>query len=204
MNFITAYCRISNEVVIVDGEIIFRKDEASTDDFLKQIYKNFKLDYSKFYKMDMLSKFAFLGTEILKCHCKRIAEYSDDEIALLFSNSVSSADTDIKFQKSYQEESSPSPSLFVYTLPNILIGEIAIRNKWFGENLFTIFPKFDSDFFTNYCNILLSKNTEACLCGWINILDENPDTFIFLVEKENESKFNFSLNSETLSILYKK
>jgi len=204
MSFITAYCRISKELVIVNGEIIFRKDEISADDFTKQIYKNSKLDYSKFYKMDLLSKFAFLGTEILKAHSKKITEYGDDEIALLFSNSVSSADTDIKFQKSYLEEGSPSPSLFVYTLPNILIGEIAIRNKWFGENLFTIFPKFDSDFFANYCNILLSKNTEACLCGWINILDENVDVFLFFVEKTEVNRINSPLNSEALSILYKK
>lgn len=204
MSFITAYCRISKKLVTVNGEIIFRKDEASTDDFSKQIYKNFKLDYSKFYKMDLLSKFAFLGIESLKKHCTPITEYADDEIALLFSNSVSSADTDIKFQKSYMEQGSPSPSLFVYTLPNILIGEIAIRNKWFGENLFTILPNFGSEYFTAQCNIFLEKKAKAVLCGWVNILGENLDAFIFFVEKTNTNKINFPLNSETLLMLYKK
>ena len=203
MNFITAYCHISKESVSMNGETILRKDETTTDDFIKKIYKNSKLDYPKFYKMDMLSKFAFLGTEILKNHCAKIIEYTDDAIALLFSNSVSSADTDIKFQKSYQVERSPSPALFVYTLPNILIGEIAIRNKWFGENLFTILPNFDSAYFTMQCNIILEKKAEAVLCGWINVLDENIETFIFFAEKKHPQKMNLPLNSETLSILYK-
>lgn len=203
MNYITAYCRISKVGVSVNGEIIFKKDEHSSDDFAKQIYRNSKLDYSKFYKMDTQSKYAFLVTEILKSRYKKITEFADDAIALFFSNSVSSVDTDIKFQKSYIEEGSPSPSLFVYTLPNILIGEIAIRNKWFGENLFTILPNFDSEYFVTQCNIVLKKKAEACLCGWINIFDDEIEAFIFFAERGDSQKMGLPLNSQTLSILYK-
>ena len=37
----------------------------------------------------------------------------------------------------------PSPSLFVYTLPNIVAGEIAIRNKYAGETSAFVLEKYD-------------------------------------------------------------
>lgn len=203
MNFVSAYCLISNHSVRMNRDILFSKNENEQDDFAKQIYKNFKIDYSKFYKMDLLSKIAFLGVEILKMKYPPIKNYRDDEIALFFSNSVSSADVDMKFQKSYSEENSPSPALFVYTLPNILIGEIAIRNKWFGENLFTILSNFDAEFFVQQCDIFLEKKAKACLCGWVNVLDKSIEAFIFFIEKNKTEQNNLELNSETLIKLYK-
>ena len=43
-----------------------------------------------------------------------------------------------RFQETIQHADSyyPSPALFVYTLPNIVTGEIAIRNKYYGETSF--------------------------------------------------------------------
>src|SRR3712207_7060242 len=35
----------------------------------------------------------------------------------------------------------PSPSVFVYTLPNIVTGEIAIRNHYHGETHFFVIPR---------------------------------------------------------------
>ena len=91
--------------------------------------------------------------------------FKDDEIALLFGNNHSSAETDIQFSNSYKDGNSASPALFVYTLPNILIGEIAIRNKWYGENLFTVYPKFNAELFEK--NITLLAETHLC-CKYAN------------------------------------
>ena len=107
-----------------------------------------------------MSKIGIVGVELLKSQNDKIAQYADDQIALVFANKNSSAKTDLKFQKSYQEKNAPSPSLFVYTLPNILIGEIAIKNKWYGENIFTVAENFDAPFFENYCNILIPAKSQ--------------------------------------------
>jgi 3-oxoacyl-[acyl-carrier-protein] synthase-1 len=39
----------------------------------------------------------------------------------------------------------PSPALFVYTLPNTVTGEIAIRNKYAGETSAFVLEKYDEE-----------------------------------------------------------
>lgn len=200
---ITSYCFLTNEELSINGQTVYVNYDEPTDVFLKAIYKNMELVYPKFYKMDLLSKAAFIVVEALKSANPHIAKYADDEIALFFSNKHSSADTDYKFLDSYENGSSPGPALFVYTLPNILIGELAIRNKWYGENLCTVTPHFDASFFADYTKILLARNAKACLCGWVNVFDET-EVFLFFAEQSGSGEINIPLTAETLKFLYKK
>lgn len=201
MSFISSYCHIVKDSISCDGSV-FHAGENNAGDMLKESYTKLKLDYSKFYKMDMLSKAAFIGVEILKNQHPEISKYRDDEIACLFATKNSSANTDNKFINSYEKDKVPSPGLFVYTLPNILIGEIAIRNKWYGENLCVVQPKFDPDFISTYVNILLSKKSKACLCGWVNAIEENVECVLFFVEKTDSRNLNLLFNSETILNIY--
>ncbi len=203
MMFISGYCHITNDTLRVNSKTILTKNNSSTNNFEKQVYKFLAIDYPKFYKMDVLSKLAILGSEALKKSIPSISFYPDEQIALLFSNAVSSADTDQHFRKSYAEEGTPSPALFVYTLPHILSGELAIKNRWYGENLFSIYPEFNPTFFMDFCRIHFAKTSEACLCGWIDSLNGNTDAFLFFVEKIDSQKTNLQLNIETLTALYK-
>jgi len=203
MNYITSYCHISLNRCYINSKQTHSFNTNSFDDFTLELYKLLDLAYQKFYKMDTLAKTAFLGTELIKKELIEITNYKDNEIALLFANNNSSAVTDINFQKSYQNGGIPSPSLFVYTLPNILIGEIAIRNKWFGENMFTISENFDPEYYTNYCNILLNKNTEAVLCGWINLNNDKIEAFLFFVTKKDIKHLNLQLESKQLLEIFK-
>ncbi|MBE9464078.1 hypothetical protein ACFP1I_07220 [Dyadobacter subterraneus] len=188
MSFITAYCHINENSCSVNGEVILLKNEESADSWFKQLYKELALEYPKFYKMDMLSQAGFLGSELIKkANPDLISNYKDDEIALLFANSESSADTDIRFKESYQDKKTPSPSLFVYTLPNIVLGEIAIRNKWFGENMFAVLPKFTPDFYVQYGTILLNTGSKAVLAGWLGILEGQVEVFMFLIQNGNSN-----------------
>lgn len=204
MNYISTYCHIVLNRCFINGKQTHSFNNDSFDDFTKELYKFLEIEYPKFYKMDRLSKTAFLGVELLKKSATEIVNYADNEIALLFSNNNSSALTDVNFQTSYQNGGVPSPSLFVYTLPNILIGEIAIRNKWYGENMFTVSEHFDANYFVNYSTILLNKNTEALLCGWLNVSNDNIEAFLFFVSKKDFNHLNLSLNAEQLTKLFNK
>lgn len=193
MNFITAYCQISADAFAINGNVIVRKNDQSADTWFKQLYKELALDYPKFYKMDMLSQAGFLASEFIKkTFPELISSYADDEIALLFANSESSADTDIRFKESYQDRKSPSPSLFVYTLPNIVLGELAIRNKFYGENMFAVFPKFAPDFFLQYGEIMLTTGSKAVLAGWVNILKGKVEVSVFLIEQNKADGLPFN------------
>ena len=134
-NYIQSVCSIRKNEIIVDGKTIIHTETSNFLDFAKIAYNDIGTNYPKFFKMDNLSKLAFIGAEIL---LKDVVDLSNNNIVLLFSNKSSSLDTDMRYQKSIAEKDNyyPSPSVFVYTLPNICLGEISIRHQLKSENSF--------------------------------------------------------------------
>jgi hypothetical protein len=128
--YITGSCTISNGVVRKNEQIVFEKPDADLPDFLLSVYQAFKFSYPKFYKMDNLSKLGWLASEILLQDALLKENYKPEEIGLILANTNSSLDNDLKYQNTISDI--PSPSVFVYTLPNIVIGEICIRNNFKG------------------------------------------------------------------------
>jgi hypothetical protein len=184
-----------------------RKMRFQDANWLKEAYQLMALDYPKFYKMDNLSKMTVLATEWIK-FTGLLNNLTDDALELLFANTNASQHTDMKFLESYQQLGNPSPSLFVYTLPNILTGELAIRNKWFGENTFFVQPEFDAQLFTDRLYHSSQKETTLCLCGWVdskvNTKNETEleECFLFLVSlNKTDSKNDRLLFPQTLKEL---
>jgi len=182
MKGLSTFCRISESSYTVNGNEVNYSDTPS----LGTLYKSLGIKYPKFHKMDKLAKTAFLGVELLLNHNPDLKNLEDDEIAILFANSESSEYSDLKFHESYTVGDNPSPSQFVYTLPNILMGEIAIRNKWYGESLFFVSPSFNEKEYSENIITLFQSNTKACVCGWVNVLEDQFDAFFFVIEKGKE------------------
>ncbi|MEO6284055.1 MAG: hypothetical protein ABIN80_04825 [Dyadobacter sp.] len=193
MTRIKAYCHLREDFCSVNGQVIAKRDKDSEDGWFKQIYKAQEFAYPKFHKMDGLSQAGFLASELIKrIYPEMVTAYKDDEIAMVFANQSSSADTDLRFQRSYEQNGAPSPSLFVYTLPNIVLGEIAILNKWYGENMFAVLPKFAPDFFVDYSQILMSAGSKAVLGGWIGIMEKQVNVFLFFADDSGQDGLEFS------------
>ncbi|HCN84225.1 MAG TPA: hypothetical protein DIT07_11490, partial [Sphingobacteriaceae bacterium] len=146
--YITSSCLISNHAVYKNGELLFINKDADVPGFLLSVYKHFDINYSRFYKMDNLSKLGWLASEILLKNSFQKENYKPEDMGLILSNSNASLDTDQKYMASAKDI--PSPSLFVYTLPNIVTGEICIRNDFKGEDAFFLFDSFNADFIENY------------------------------------------------------
>ena len=163
--------------LFITGSSLIREGEVFRDGVLRhrgtgleQVYAAEQIQYPKFYKMDALSKLGFLAAEILLKN--RPLPYPKEDVAVILSNANSSLDTDIRYQQSTKDI--PSPALFVYTLPNIVIGEICIRNGFKGENSFFVFKAFDATFMTRYVESLMGQTpTQACICGWVELLAPN-------------------------------
>jgi len=180
--YITSSCLISNHTVYKNKEILFVNKEADVADFLLSVYMQIDINYSRFYKMDNLSKLGLLASEILLKDSFEKEKYRPEDIGLIFFNSNSSLDTDQKYMASVTDI--PRSSLFVYTLPNIVTGEICIRNNFKGEDAFFVFDSFNADFIENYVSSLLDNNVlQACICGWIELLGDEYKAVLFLVEK---------------------
>lgn len=180
--YITASCIISKGVVSKDNVQLFKADDTDVSAFLLAVYQHFNLNYPKFYKMDNLSKLGWLASENLPIG-KFFKNYQSEEVGLVLANSNSSLDNDIKYFDTTKDIA--SPSLFVYTLPNIVIGEICIRNHFKGEHAFYIQDSFDADFIAGQVNYLLDNNIlQACICGWVDIIGSDYKAVLFLAEKQ--------------------
>ncbi|MEB2777809.1 hypothetical protein SYJ56_21015 [Algoriphagus sp. D3-2-R+10] len=174
-------CSIENGNVAVNGTTVFSLENGDLSEFLKAAFKKLDSPYPKFYKMDKLCQLAFLGAEYLSKEVK--LSFRDDEVAMIFFNGQSSLDTDSKHQQLIHEGTKVSPAIFVYTLPNIMMGEIAIRNKWYGENLLILKPSFDFEEWAMEADLLISCEKAAyCLGGWVDVFQENYQLQLYLVE----------------------
>jgi hypothetical protein len=181
MNIIN-YCSIKEGKITDTEKVLFSSDDNQLSSFLKSYYKLKKVSYPKFYKMDAQCKLAFISAEVLFAGFNR-EQYEDDEIAMVFANSESTLATDMDYWESAQNIA--SPALFVYTLPNIMMGEISIRNKIKGENLFFIAEDFDSDLLLQQTELVFQNSlSQIAVVGWVNY--ENEEKYqarLFLVSK---------------------
>ncbi len=64
--FISSYCRLRQQKVILDGKLIYRNDATMPfSDHFRDLYRHLGINYPKFHKMDSLCKPAFLAVELL-------------------------------------------------------------------------------------------------------------------------------------------
>ncbi|QEC76718.1 beta-ketoacyl synthase N-terminal-like domain-containing protein [Mucilaginibacter ginsenosidivorax] len=197
---ITSHCIISNNVVYSTGIPVFENQGGDAGAFLLSAYQFLEVKYPKFYKMDNLSKLGLLASEVLLKDNNISKKYKEQEVGIVLANSNSSLDADIKYYD--QAKTIASPALFVYTLPNIVIGEISIKNKFKGENAFFVFEAFDAAFIQQYVAYLLNNNIlQACICGWVDVLKEDYKAVLYLVEK-NASPTSEPFSAENLNNIY--
>lgn len=187
INFKTTHSiSISPNELVIDNHI--QQIQLEEKDIISYIYKTFINDYPKFHKMDYLSQLGFVGSEILlqKENASRFIERENR--AIIFFNNSSSIDTDKKYYQTICDKESfyPSPSLFVYTLPNIVTGEIALRNKYHGESSFYILSERNEHLMKQILEVsFLDKKTTSILCGWIDYANaENFNASLQILELE--------------------
>jgi hypothetical protein len=208
MKNITSYCHIKNNQVIVNGNVVFQTSaDLAFVDFLSEAYKSIGISYPKFHKMDSQCKLGILCAEFVLKNSNFLKSVSLDQVAIVLSNSASSIETDRLYQASIDDKSNyfPSPAVFVYTLPNIVIGELAIKYKITGENTFFVTEKMDANLLVNYSEILLNQHAEALIGGWVEVDSNSHEAFIFLVEKEkniNKNSIFKPLNQSNINQLY--
>lgn len=144
--------------------------EVSFREFIKSQYKIFGDGNLKFYKMDNLSKLGYIAS--LKLLQGFNFDCEPSEIALVLSNRTSSLDSDLKHQHCIDTlpEEEISPAIFVYTLANIVAGEIAIKHKVQGETMFFISENYDEQFMRNYAESLLQRGLKYVIYGWCEFL----------------------------------
>jgi hypothetical protein len=154
--------------------------------------------------MDNLSKLGFLTAEMLLRNSDVLNKYGSEDIGVVVANSSSSLDTDYDYQELIRDKSNyfPSPSVFVYTLPNILIGEICIRHRIKGETAFFVSEKFDPEQLGLYVTHLFDQGKiAACICGWVEVIKEKYHSVLFTVERIEDKSGDTNVDTGNLFIL---
>ena len=145
-------------------------------ELLTALYHQYVGDYPKFYKMDGLSRLGFIASELLLQGEGKERFVPCDDRAVIFFNHSSSVSADRKYLESIADSENfyPSPSMFVYTLPNIVTGEIAIRNHYYGETSFYILPERDESQMETILRASYHDSaTKSILCGWVDYVDDD-------------------------------
>lgn len=169
-------------MVVKNGATVFTAENTALPEFLRSLYDRYSGQYQKFHKMDLLSKLGWAATEIL-LQDMPMDGYRPEETGVILANKSSSLDTDERYYETVSDIA--SPALFVYTLPNIVIGEISIRHGFKGENAFFVTDTFDAGLISGYVTQLLGTGAiNACICGWVEQYHEQYEAALFLVEKK--------------------
>ena len=161
----------------VDGEAFPVNAGQEGNSLLTAVYKQMGGDYPKYYKMDGLCRLGFIASELLlraEQTGGTLPGGLDRSRAVVLFNRSSSVASDKRYLSSIADKDNyfPSPSVFVYTLPNIVAGEIAIRNGYHGETSFYILPEKDEQQMeTLMRTAFMDRQTTSLLAGWIDYED---------------------------------
>jgi hypothetical protein len=178
--YISSSCRISKSQVFKNEELLLEHETGSVE-WPLGLYKHFAFDYPKFYRMDNLSRLGWIAAELL-LEDDFHKSFLPENVGIVLANKSSSLETDIKYFES--TKTIASPALFVYTLPNIVMGEISIRHHLKGENALFVSERFDGEFIQQYVQDLFRVGAvELCVCGWLEYFQNNMEASLYLVGK---------------------
>lgn len=157
------YIQWRQQKVTRDGQLLLTTEEQDAQAIPQDLYRQGGIQYPKFFKMDPLSRVALLATEWL---LPPEVTIDRNKVATVLSTASGCLEVDKRFEESRQTLA--SPALFVYTLPNIMLGEIDIRHGFKGEQMCTVSEQANPAWFDFYVTDLLQRQgSEACLCGHV-------------------------------------
>lgn len=141
----------------------------------------------RFSRMDTLSKLGCVAADRLLGASDVVRRYGAERVGIVLANRSASLDSDIRHRRIVESRpgQGASPAVFVYTLPNIVAGEISIRHGIRGEGLFFLEPRHEREgFAARYARRLVATGRlDAVLCGWCECLGDRFEIDMNLMEK---------------------
>ena len=158
-------------------------------------HRNSRCFVTRSAEQDALFQFVHTDNAFNDSRCSQgMAEYLLEgktfaplEMGMLLANAASSLHTDIRHQQLIDREGdqAASPAVFVYTLPNVVSGEICIRHKIQGENTFFITEAYQPEKLERYARIVMQKGKlNYCIIGWCELWKNTYKAVFKLIEKQ--------------------
>jgi len=167
--------------------VIAQHPSLPFDAFIRERYRALADPNMKFSKMDDLCKLAYVAScELLSGHRP---DCPAERIGVVMANRSASLDSDRRHQAIIDagDGCGASPAVFVYTLPNIMLGQVAIKHGLKGESTFFAFPDKSSNFIREYTASLIAEGRmDAVLWGWCEFDGGSYDCELTLTEKTGQ------------------
>lgn len=176
--------KITPDKVQVDGQDVACESEGLSR--LTALYRQYIGSYPKYYKMDPLARLGFVASELLLQAEGKERKEEDRMRGVVLCNRSSTIVADRAYEATVGEGDNyyPSPSAFIYTLPNIVTGEIALRNGYRGETTFYILPRKDEALIGRIIGATLTdRRLGSLIAGWVDCEDEQHyEADIYIIE----------------------
>ncbi len=200
---VNAWVKITPEGIVLNGK---RQDFSKTGkQLLVEAYRVLGDDYPKFFKMDALSRLGYIASELL-LHGEENRFIPREDRAVVMFNRSGSVVTDTDYQQTLDKDNYfPSPAIFVYTLPNIVTGEISIRNKYYGESSFYVLDTWKAKEIVDVVmQSFEDRQTTSVLCGWLDAYSNDDfEALVLLVSDEEQATPMTDIFSEEKLSFYK-
>jgi len=134
-------------------------------------------DPSRFLRMDLMCRLGFMAAELLAVNFDALSDARRERLGVCVESFTGSLDTDIRFAQT------PRPSIFAYTLPSTVIGEICIRYRLKGPVLSLISPDTNgTSAIAEAVEWLRADDAEMALCLGIEAMNRSTANSISLPE----------------------
>lgn len=156
--------------VLVNDSVVFSDKSADFGTFIREAFKSRGENNMKFYKMDDLCKLGYVAAAWLLDG----VEFGEEECGMVLSGKYGCLDTDMKHQKIIDKEgdAASSPAVFVYTLPNVVAGEISIRHHIKGENTWFWSDDRTMSDLKHYASLMAgASDLRYCIIGHLDFLN---------------------------------
>jgi 3-oxoacyl-(acyl-carrier-protein) synthase len=120
----------------------------------------------RFARMDLMCRLGVLAVELLDAGFDALTPERRDRIGICVESCIGALGTDVQFLQT------PRPTLFTYSLPSTVIGELCIRHQLRGPALCLIAPDTGgSTLWSEAADLIGRGDAEACLCLSCEALD---------------------------------
>ncbi|MBR3291869.1 MAG: hypothetical protein IKI66_06775 [Bacteroidales bacterium] len=169
------HLHITPEGLWIDGQAVPLENRGSA--LITEIFKKHLADGSRFFKMDLYSRLAYAATSLLAKDA--LEGYDPEDLALIIFTQNGSVMADRKHLSTFSdpEDFFPSPAVFINTLPNVVLGEIAVKNNIKGETTLVLLPHRDEAAMNRIIEATVSATRPSVmLCGWVDC--DAEDSFV--------------------------
>ncbi|MBP6641937.1 MAG: hypothetical protein KA186_02535 [Flavobacteriales bacterium] len=174
----------------VDGKELARS-AGDLDHDLTKAWTAMEVELPRFVRMDRSSKLVSIAAAPFFAADGALSKYPKDRIGMVIMGTHGSMDTDQRYLDQLEAENHASPGLFVYTLPNIAMGELSIQHGLHGSGLCLLSDAPDIPQLHDACDILLhDHDMEAVICGWSNIFAGSAEATFMVVTAGKEGNWD--------------